>query len=107
MTERTLFDSPDDGTADIAGGQEGPASHLPRPCAWHATSSSGESRGVRPTDSLWRECKLEEFVVMSETEQLDYCARRDEDSARFADTEEDAAWYRERAAWYRNRMKEL
>lgn len=76
-TERTLFDEPE------------------------------ELHSNRPTDSLWRECPLEVFLAMSELQQLDYCARRDEDSARFADSEEDAAWYRARAKWYRDEMERL
>lgn len=53
----------------------------------------------------WRKCPLPQFLAMSEVEQLDYCARRDEDAARFADCEKDAAWYGKRAAWYRDEIQ--
>lgn len=62
---------------------------------------------VGPTDSLWREISHETFMAMTEKEQLDYCARRDEDSARFADSEADAKFYLDRAARYRARLAEL
>lgn len=183
--DRTLFDSTDDDRDVAAGGQEGLASHLPRPCVEHVIASSVESRGgvpcmerdgkspsqntyaskaeadtylherlhaiqftcnrckaegsppscehfqqpwevdkiaqahkvlqdeglvprvVGPTDSLWREIPHEQFMAMTELEQLDYCARRDEDSARFADSDEDAKWYLWRAGLYRRRIAEL
>lgn len=100
MTERTLFDSLDDGAPD------GVMNHSDQ--LELMTTLSGESNRVRnPTDSPWRECPLDEWLAMSERDQLDYCARRDETAAQYAETGEDAAWYTWRAGWYRRRMEEI
>jgi len=50
----------------------------------------------------WREVPAALFLSWSEARQLAYCAARDEDSARRADTEAEAVWYRSRAEAYRS-----
>lgn len=102
MSEPSLFDSLDD--QDVSAGA---TAGQPRPCIGHVLASSSESKRAEPTDSAWQECPLEVFLAMSERRQLDYCARRDDDSARFAATEEQAAWYRWRAATYRQMIEGL
>jgi hypothetical protein len=57
-----------------------------------------------PTTSSWREQPTEH---LTRAELLDYCARRDEDSALFAVTLDDARWYLWRAARYRQMMTEM
>jgi hypothetical protein len=66
-----------------------------------------ERTSYSPTDSKWREIPQAEFLALSERDQLDYCARRDEDSALYATTDEDAQWYRRRAAAYRQLIEKL
>lgn len=59
-------------------------------------------------DSIeWREVPQALFLSWSTARQLDYCARRDEDSARTAATrgEMSAEWYLERASLYRSDIK--
>lgn len=82
MDEGTLFDEPEGGA----------------PCP----DGAGES----PARAPWSECPLAAFLAMSEAAQLDYCARRDEDTLLSCEPE-DRAFFAERAAWYRARMGEL
>lgn len=60
-----------------------------------------------PPRSAWQEVSQTTFLSWSEAEQLDYCARRDDDSAAHAPTERDAEFFRNRANDYREMMKHV
>lgn len=79
-SRQTAFDFDDDG-----GGVSFPAVH-----AAERTSSS----------PIWQEVPQALFLSWSRARQMDYCARRDEDSAQQVELE-DREFYAQRAQWYR------
>lgn len=60
---------------------------------------------LEPEPPVWSEVPAGIFLSWPVGMQMDYCARRDEDSAAKADTPEETAWYRKRAQGYRDEKR--
>lgn len=55
---------------------------------------------VIPRRSTWREVPQATFLAWTDAQQRAYCAARDRDAARFADTSQERAWFLTRAEAY-------
>lgn len=62
----------------------------------------GQVTPAQPLPRVWHEVPAARFLSWTAAEQYAYCAARDENSALYADTDEDYMFYKRRAEMYRS-----